>query len=528
MISVYGRLKASKKNRGAVSQTAFLPSVSPTEGFLSLWLSIITMSIITDLDEFFEENLSANWQSSLHKKSEDFTTPSTYRGLKCKNLKSTDTWQKLNAQKSSDESIADTLEDIKKTRERKNNWHKRWYGHLGDDGIWYAGYESMPFVEVRRGFSYWLHGYRATKKEVMTDSDFFKLFDAIKRRYAGTFSLQPTATKNGIMWERWYRNENGVSLYCNRKAESPSDMPEHHIMIVVDGSHCEIKPFDKVCYDVVWLYDTHKFNMTRVDPKVRDCECRITLEQIEFWRNHGHVRGVRKWQRDCGEVTTARYGSFVMSSDRTKYLGKRSGNKLVRVYEPHKLHHSCGLDWECEYKGDRANDFAQKLSDCVDRCHHDENIPFQLINEFVAREFTKVIADSVLSAVSFVERNGKMRDYDMLPEWQQFIDDIMSDIANTPIFEYHPTKLKSSKRETPNISKKIDWLFKQVAPTLAACAETFDDDGSRENFVQALISNGMDRIDGYLKSLSKQGFDTPPDISGELRRLEIMEMLPAI
>lgn len=456
------------------------------------------------------------------------TNPSTYRGLNCKKSTNTDNLSVADGLLSDEISPAVPPDSAVGQRERECNWHKNWYNRVGEDGLHYLGYESMPFVEVRRGFSYWVHGYRATKKEVMTDSDFYKLFASIKHRYGGIFALQPTATKNGIMWEKWYSNENGVSFYCNRYTKNATDIPEHHFLLVVNGSYCEFQPLDKTCYDIVWLYDHLKCNIRRVDPKVRDWEARITFEQLELWRNGGHLRGVRRWERDCGEIVQFPKLNMVVACDRTKYFGKRSSHKFLRVYEPHKLHCASGLDWECEYKDDKADAFARRLVECVDNCFNDSSIPFQLINEHVAREFTKIVADSVLSAISFVELNGKKRDYDIFPEWQEFVDAVMSDVLNIPVTDYSAVKLKPLSRPIPTIAKKIEWLFCQCAPTIAAAAFTFDED-SRENFIRALINDGMDRINVLLKAMSRKGLQIPPnEVIGDMMRAEVMELLPAV
>lgn len=463
----------------------------------------------------------------INENSQKNNNPHSYRGLNCKSQPDTDNCQTASSQKSDIELLCDELLAIDDEREKRNNWHKFWNSWRDRDGLYHIGLKNMPFVEVKRGFEFFVHGYRATIKKVMTDGEFFKLFASLKQRYGGDFALQSGPVKSGVMWQEVFANADGVRIYRNRKTESVNDIPEYHAMIEVDGRHCESKSLYNVCNDIVWLHCEMEFKLTRVDPKVRDCESRVTIEELEAWRDSGRVRGVRKFKRTQGELFNHTALHIVIPLERTVDFGKRIGNKYVRVYEPFHLHHVSGLDWEVEYKGSLANDFVKKLSDCIERCRDDKDIPFQFFEMYVAREFIKVIADSVFSAVNFIELNGKNRNYDRLPEYQALIDAVFSDINKMPVTFYTPTKLKAARPPIPTIATKITWLFKQVAPTLKAVINSFDTD-SQDDFIRILLEDGEDRMSRFKRALSKQGFDIPPDIEGELRRLEVMDLLPAV
>ena len=462
------------------------------------------------------------------KKLQKNNNPHSYRGLICKNSSDTRRLTTSSGQETEYDNEYYSADDRFCNTALANDWHPQWYSYFDDDGVLHPGYENYPWAKVKRGFEFFIHGYRATMKKVMTDGEWFKLFSSLKSRYGGGFTLQSTGIMSGIFWTTYYCNTDGVRIYVNRKTESVNDIPEFHLMVETDGKHCERKGVYGVGCDIVWLYSENGFKMTRVDPKVRDCESRLTIPQLESWRNRGHVRGVRQW-----EETRCIYHHFpsidmVIASPKTIYFGKRISSKCLRIYEPHVLHHASGLDWEVEYSRGYAEAFAKKLSDCIVRCRDDKDIPYQFFEMYVAREFCKVIADSVFTAINIIEKNGKSRDYDRLPEYQSLIDAVFSYINGMPVTFYTPTKLKPTRLPLPTIDSKITWLFKQVAPTLYAVLKSFDDAESETNFMRSLLEDGKDRISRYLKSISDQGMKTPPDIEGELRRLEVMEMLPAV
>jgi DNA relaxase NicK len=170
----------------------------------------------------------------------------------------------------------------------------------------------------------------------------------------------------------------------------------------------------------------------------------------------------------------------------TVYLGSRSGEKMIRIYD--KLAESMGkidsIRWEVEYKGETANAVFAMLLEFPE---HDEQYQRQLI-------------DIAVSGVSFIDKIDKNVSRNTLVSWWH---EWLEYLQSCPL---KPRVL----RATTSISRKRAWVRHSVAKSLAMLKSAFDD-REFENYLKSILEYGKSKyreideilIADYLRGVGK-------------------------
>ena len=202
-------------------------------------------------------------------------------------------------------------------------------------------------------------------------------------------------------------------------------------------------------------------------------------------------------EQDSNYVTT-RFKSYEVirsgwaKTGKTLYLGSRSSEAYLRIYDKAAEQNSEGLHWarvEIEYKADRARQILEyvlstKSLDCVCRS----------ILNYVAFKSPPVGSDSF-------ER------WPIVSWWLEFlqVDEVLVLAFGNP---------------SSTIEKAVDWIDKQVAPTLALVQEAYGDEK-----VKRLINSGSKRLNEKHYAMLKVYRDGLYD---EIERDEIEQLLVVV
>jgi hypothetical protein len=191
----------------------------------------------------------------------------------------------------------------------------------------------------------------------------------------------------------------------------------------------------------------------------------------------------------------------------THYFGSRQ--KLVRVYV-HKFSENVDcMRYEAEFHGKTSKLIFEQLSS-FERgytIYHDvesnsiESInsgvsSFDIPDDLLDAEISRLLSAFALGAIDFRDRKGKekvaVRDSKRLDWWQSFIS-LFAGFAYRPRFT----------TEGRTVKKSIDWLYRQVAPTLAAIRR-----GVHHSdwiaFLNTITVKGSERMGAFHRLLSAE------------------------
>ena len=384
--------------------------------------------------------------------------------------------------------------------------------------------EMFPFAERRLGFSYFFHGYRATLNQYMHDFEFDDFIKELSERF-GDFIEQDGVTKSGILWERWWVSATGATLYANRyvdevfsDSDTPVGMTRFHVLIAVPGTACESKSLYDIASDILWLKEEKYFKFTRIDVKIRDWERRISIGTYHEWCLFGYVRGVRTFSEIVGDYLVRKH--LVIQLPQTLYMGSRQSLKYVRVYEAHLLHHAWAIDFEVEYKDEKAQQIASDISDCISAALLNSEYPYQRFSEFCERDVAVLIAGAVVTAVDFKSDCGD----GLIGDWESFKKDVISYLYDDSDCIPPLKKIKGSRTKTTKIERKIAWLYRQVSSTFSVIYDSLSDE-LRQRFFVNFLDKGRHSSSSKLRLLREQNKVIPNDIEGLIIRLNDLGMI---
>lgn len=178
---------------------------------------------------------------------------------------------------------------------------------------------------------------------------------------------------------------------------------------------------------------------TRIDPCIDDFTKTVTPDLVRETVNRGNQTGFRlspytKWMESgkAGDVQSSTY-----------YIGRRGKNgsgKYVRCYT--KYLESCGVIDSTRFEVEMTEHYSVNL--------------FDILAKAETNMWSKILIASIVGAIDFIDRSFS----DVLPEcprlewWEKIVGD------DAPIKVSKSRKLKS-------ITKSINWINKQVLPTLS-------------------------------------------------------------
>jgi hypothetical protein len=210
----------------------------------------------------------------------------------------------------------------------------------------------------------------------------------------------------------------------------------------------------------------------RIDIALDDLKRRFSLDNVEQAAISGDFF-------DVGFTAVISSGARKEKRGKTVYFGSPSSDKRLRVYDKEiesggaKL----GIRWEVELRRDKANTVFSQLS-----------------SSFAsgAKHLASLLRNLVVGAVDFRDRsNDEEKNRDRcrpLDWWLEFKAAVNA--AGVKI---------SVPTVSPMVQKNIDWLRKQVAPSLAVVVGVLKIDA--EKFVSDLIAEGNRRLSNARREL---------------------------
>jgi DNA relaxase NicK len=232
------------------------------------------------------------------------------------------------------------------------------------------------------------------------------------------------------------------------------------------GLGCSRLGSDGVSRLAGWFCGTLDAHCTRIDVQVSDyrralspslLRTAIALGQFAGFKNHQYTESVK--------------GKF---HGWTFYLGSRSADKFVRIYD--KYAQSSGVSdcirYEVEYKSIAANDLFMRYVSC---------------DSYAKKQ--QLLADCLAGSVQFLDRKDKnLQRAETLDWWQDFIDRISSS----------PTKVSPIISPT-TIPAKLDWVCRNVAKALAILHESMG-----FNAVQDIIHRATVKAKAKISTIERE------------------------
>lgn len=260
----------------------------------------------------------------------------------------------------------------------------------------------------------------------------------------------------------------------------------YYLMIDMPGEYFEGKSAVDQWRLLLGLCHRYRVKCTRIDVAIDDPTYSVipVAEMEQAWRD-GHAFGFRNYKKIIS-------GNSPENMDETDYFGGRSSGKMVRCYD----HDSECLRFEAEFKRQYAHPVFLKLANLnreengTESCIHEtQEKASSPSNDSWDVDVQKTMASIAVGAIDFRDRGTRkdnrragFRDSVRLPFYQQFIDKVGN--AHYRIRVPNPAK---------TISKTLEWVKRQCAPTLAMLAEGF----GRHNFnlwVREIVENGSQRM----------------------------------
>lgn len=192
-----------------------------------------------------------------------------------------------------------------------------------------------------------------------------------------------------------------------------------------------------------------------------------------------------------------RYDSYNTRSKRhsiTDYYGSRESGKMTRVYDHYFNENEKALRLETEFKRKYAKEVFNGLADLEPGGKSD--VEFD-------REFQAAVGRYAVGAVDFRDKSlrqdknkASRKDCPRLPFWQEFVDKIGGSIR---------IKLEPVVK---TVEKTIKWVFRSVAPTIAALHQALPS-LDRMDLIASLVKSGSDRASDIHKLIKRIGQEDP-------------------
>ena len=322
--------------------------------------------------------------------------------------------------------------------------------------------DSNTLYKSGQGVDYFIHNLRITTKI----DDIFG--GALIQKLSEKYQLESTGggKYSGVFWEYYYNSSLGINLYYNinkihkelftelENTESQvkdCNKSEYHILLEFPGSYLQEKSPLELCQELKYLAENNLNNVTRIDTKVRDWERSLTPENVDNWCFAGLMRRFQKHQPLRFDAYFNKQFGKNICCGATKYLGSRESGKFARIYDARDNHNVNAIDWEVEYKDNRAVKIVNDLIENYDNFI----LMWQSEDDFI-KNHNYIIGNAVCQAVSFVEPSScsvRTSRAGVLTEWQNFCDYVLAGENLQKI---------SIDREPPNIVKTLNWRMNTI------------------------------------------------------------------
>jgi hypothetical protein len=259
------------------------------------------------------------------------------------------------------------------------------------------------------------------------------------------------------------------------------DEPRRGIVVIPGRAW---KSVDKVTWlNVFRLLSDFGTEATRIDTFIDDGDKALSREVIGDAIRRRCARSVKKAPLVFDELNP---------DDWTQYIGSRSSDKFVRIYnkEAESKGEIPAIRLEVESKGKKAREVSARLKAIATRI-----LKKSEKQDAIAFQFDGEIIDMVTGALDFREPKEGEKNYSRRTRcefWEKFINDLLAE-PDYPVV----------KRIKPALEDTDAWISKQVMPSLTVLRLAYGKKG-----FDKLIEDGIDenkhKLSPYKKSVIKQ------------------------
>jgi DNA relaxase NicK len=273
-----------------------------------------------------------------------------------------------------------------------------------------------------------------------------------------------------------------LGIFVGITGEAPLKDESRRAIVIIPGTAWQ--SVDKLTWlkvlRLLYNFGTHA---TRIDLCIDDSSKALSLDVVGNALERGCARSIRR---------AALIQDRLNKEHWTQYLGSRSSDKVVRLYdkEAESKGANPSIRLEVESKGKKAQEVAARLKAMGTRIL-DKSDPLGEI----AMQFDGEIIDMVTGSIDFREPKEGEKNYARRTRcefWQKFIDDLLAQ-PNYPVIK----KAKPALEDTDN------WIHKSVMPSLYMLRLSYGEKGFYE-----MIRHGFDeqkpRLSPHKKALIRQ------------------------
>lgn len=265
-------------------------------------------------------------------------------------------------------------------------------------------------------------------------------------------------------------------------AENPFTGQPRRGIVIIPGRAW--KSVDKVTWLKAFkLLSDFGTEATRVDTFIDDSEKVLTLDVIGDALRRKCARSVKKAPLVFDELNP---------EDWTQYIGSRSSDKFVRLYnkEAESKGEIPAIRLEVESKGKKAREVSARLKAIATKILNKPGL-----QDAITFQFDGEIIDMVTGALDFREPKEGEKNYSRRIRcefWQKFIDDLIAQ-PDYPVV----------KRTKPALDDTDTWINKQVMPSLTVLRLAYGKKGF-DKLIEDGINENKHKLSPYKKSVIKQ------------------------
>lgn len=209
---------------------------------------------------------------------------------------------------------------------------------------------------------------------------------------------------------------------------------------------------------IVSRLDELGFKATRIDARFSDYNKVFLPLELQGYFESSQVTSFRS-NNCCYGTSVDKRSSTVRQNGATCYLGSRSSNGFLRVYDEKPKHGVDAIAWEFVFKNEKAVDFVSKLiSYLCDDSGYEKARLFLVSSVISGYDIIKkplnidansdsidAISDSTVKSLNVKRRHRKKPPLDLLPKWSDFKASVIAFFSSPFCPDFVPFPVKGSR-----------------------------------------------------------------------------------
>ena len=238
---------------------------------------------------------------------------------------------------------------------------------------------------------------------------------------------------------RWRYFENQLEIIPNENVNIDAAINQYELKVEFSGEFLRKLTLAQ-CLDILKILKEAKFDLTRIDPRLRDWRRRFEPTELFHYAINGYISQINVFSAPRMDYEFQPDGSILMKSP-TFYAGSPQSEKRNRVYCEREKHGCDSVAYETVLKDNKARSFMNDLL-----LHYKNDITMQSVKKRILDGVFSVYAitqqsrgkvDELIQNNKESKTSRKIITKNKLynaniyhPEWQQFIDDVYNYFSN--------------------------------------------------------------------------------------------------